>query len=66
MSISERVAPRVAPPLAELTGERVTEVLPALQDIFVEELQSMGRIQEALDHFAALRRISGFPVAIRC
>ena len=66
MSISEGVAPRVAPPLAELTGERVTEVLPALQNIFVEELQSMGRIQEALDHFAALRRISGFPVAIRC
>jgi hypothetical protein len=66
MSISEGVAPRVAPPLMALTGERVTEVLPALQNILVEELQSMGHIQEALDHFSALRRISGFPVAIRC
>jgi hypothetical protein len=66
MSISEGVAPRAAPPLMALTEERVTEVFPTLQNIFVEELQSMGHIQEALDHFAALQRISGFPIAIRC
>jgi hypothetical protein len=63
---SEGVAPRVTPPLVDLTKEleRVTEVLPALQNLFVERLRQMGLIQEALGKFATFRQISGLPVAI--
>jgi len=63
---SEEVALRVTPSLVELTGEleRVTEVLPALQNLSIEGLQPMGHIQEALVQFVTLRQISGFPVAI--
>ena len=50
--------------LQELAGERVTEVLPALQNIFTEELESSGPIQEALGQFVAARRLSGLPVVV--
>ncbi len=37
--VSEQVAPCVAPALRELTDERVTEVLPALQNLFLVGFQ---------------------------
>lgn len=61
---SVELALRVTPPLVEFTEERVTEVLPALRDLFVEGLQSTGHIQEALGKFTTSRQISGFPVAV--
>lgn len=48
--------------LRELEGERVTEVLPALQNLFIEGLESSGPIQEALGQFIAVRQLSGLPV----
>ena len=35
--ISQEFVPHIAPALQELVGERVTEVLPALQTLFLEE-----------------------------
>ena len=50
--------------LRELAGERVTEVLPALQNLFIEGLEPSGPIQEALGRFVAARQLSGLPVTV--
>jgi len=62
--LSENLAPRVVRALQELTAERATEVLPALQSIFVKEYQPSGDVQEALGQFIAARQLSGYPVTV--
>ena len=61
--ISQEFAPRIAPALQELVGERVTEALPALQTLFLETHPS-GPIQEAIGQFAAERQFANLPIAI--
>lgn len=48
----------------ELAGGRVTEVLPVLQNLFIEGLEPSGPIQEALAQFVAARQLSGLPVVV--
>jgi hypothetical protein len=48
----------------ELTGERTTEVLPELQNIFLGHVPSQAHIQEAIARFVAARRLSGRPVTV--
>ena len=62
--LSKEVARHVAPALQELTGQRVTEVLPALQNIYLDGLQLSGPVQKAIGQFVAARQLSGYPVAI--
>ena len=52
--------------LHELIGSRTTEVLPALQNIFVEGLQPAGYIhwQEDIWRFVAARRLSGHTTTV--
>jgi len=50
--------------LQELAGERLTEVLPALQNLFIEGLEPSGPIQEALGKFVAARQLSGLPIMV--
>jgi hypothetical protein len=66
LDISETFVGRVVPALQVLSGkERVeTEVLPALQNIFLEGVQPSGPIQDAIGQFADVRRLSGHPVAV--
>jgi hypothetical protein len=66
LDISETFVGRVVPALQVLSGkERVAaEVLPALQNIFLEGVQPSGHIQDAIGEFAAVRRLSGHPVAV--
>jgi hypothetical protein len=45
--------------------ERVAEVLPALQVLFLDELEPSGIVQEPLQEFVAARQHSGYPVAVR-
>jgi hypothetical protein len=52
--------PHVSPALQMLVGERTTEVLPVLQNLFLEELQQ-GLVQEGIEQFAAARQLSGIP-----
>jgi len=67
MYLTKRLAVRVAPALQELTGAGVKEVLPVLQNIFVECLDSLGPVQEALGQFVAQRQlISGHTVDVQC
>ena len=57
-------APRIMPSLKELVGGRTTEVLPTLQNIFVEGLQSSGPVQESIRQFVAARQVTGHPIAV--
>jgi hypothetical protein len=57
-------APGIAAALQELVGGRTTEVLPSLQNIFVEWLKPSGTFQENIGQFVAARQLSDHPVAI--
>ena len=61
--ISRKFTPRIAPTLQELAGGRATEVLPALQTLFLEETLPSG-VQEMIDKFVAARELAGHPIAV--
>jgi hypothetical protein len=61
--ISEEAVPRIAPALQELVGERVIEVLPALETLTLYKSAS-GPIQEGIARFVSARQLTGHPVAI--
>ena len=60
----EKIAPGIAAALQELVGDRITEVLPNLQHIFVEELEPSGPFQENIGRFVAARRHTSHSIAI--
>jgi len=64
--LSEKLVQLVSPALQELTGERVTEVLPALQNLFLQGPEPSETVQEAIGQFIAKRQLSDFPVAVHC
>jgi hypothetical protein len=62
--ISREFTPRIAPALQELVGKGVTEVLPSLQTLFLEETLPPGPVQEAIGQFVAARQLAGHPTAV--
>jgi hypothetical protein len=62
--LSKEFAPRIVPALQELVGNRTAEVLPTLQNIFLEELQPSGPVQEGIEKFVAARQLSGSPITV--
>ena len=62
--LSKESAPGIVAALQELVGGRITEVLPSLQNIFIEGLEPSGPFQENIGRFVATRRLSGHPIAI--
>jgi len=50
--------------LQGLAGERAAEVLPALQDIFIDEDCLTGAAREAMRPFITARQLSGHPVTV--
>jgi len=58
------VASRVTQALRGLPAEQVTEVLPALENVFVSRLEPSGPVKEAISEFADARQLSGYPVSI--
>ena len=62
--LSKEFAPGIAVVLQELVEERITEVLPSLQNIFVEGLEPSGPFQENIEQFVATRLLSDHPIAI--
>jgi len=62
--LTHEVARRVCGVLQELSGERVTEVLPALRRLFVDGPRSFEHVREVMRPFVAARELSGNPVAI--
>ena len=63
--LSEEFEPRIMPSLQELVGERMAEVLPALQNIFLEGLDTSepAAVQKASQEFVARRQASQ-PIAV--
>jgi hypothetical protein len=65
LHLSEEVLTCIAPALRELTDERVTEVLPTLQNIFIDESDDESEpVPEAIWEFGIARKLSGYPVDI--
>jgi hypothetical protein len=62
--ISHEFAPRIMPALQELVGERVTEVLPALQTLSLPESQQSEPTQKIIDQFIAVRQLTSHPIAV--
>ena len=62
--ISQDFAASVALVLQELKGERVTEVLPALQTLLFEELLPSGPVLEIIGEFVAARGLVGHPITV--
>jgi hypothetical protein len=64
MVLHKKIVGLVALSLQELTGERVTDVLPALQSLVLKGTLRSGPIKMAIAQFVAARQISGHPIAI--
>ena len=62
--LSDKFVPRIAPALQELFGGRTTEVLPALEKIFLVGFQLSGPLHKDIEKFVAARRLTGHPVAV--
>jgi hypothetical protein len=62
--LSEKFAPGIAAALEELVEDELTEVLPSLQNIFVEGLEPSGPFWENVGQFVTERELSARPVAI--
>ena len=52
--------------LQDLVDESVIDVpvLPALESVFLEDLQQSRPVQEAIGKFVAARQLLGYPVAV--
>jgi hypothetical protein len=62
--LCEKFVPRIAPALQELVGARTTEVMPTLENIFLEGLQPSGPLHEGIQKFVAARQLTNYPVAV--
>ena len=64
--LSEKFASSIVVSLKELVGGGMTEVLPTLQNIFLEGLQTSGPVvQEGIRQFVATRQTS-HPILVSC
>ena len=61
--LSKEFEPRIMPSLQEVVGERMAEVLPTLQNIFLEGLKRSKPVQKASQEFVARRQASQ-PIAV--
>jgi hypothetical protein len=61
--VCEEFAQHIAPALQEL-GERAADVLPAMESLFLEELQASDPLHEAFGQFVDIRQLLGHPVAV--
>ena len=62
--VSERLEPLVAAALRELTGERTMEVLPALENVSLDELGPPGSAWDAMEPFIAARQLLDHPIVV--
>ena len=62
--LSKEFALLIVPALQELVGSRTTEVLPALQNVFLEGLEQSGPVQDGIGEFVVTRQVIGHPIAV--
>ena len=58
--LCKKFAPHIVPALQELVGGRATEMLPTLQNIFLE---ASGPVQDSIEQFVATRQVAS-PIAV--
>jgi F-box-like len=63
--LSEELFRLVVPALDEINGERVTEILPVLQNIVIKGPQPSEPDNQAIGKFIATRQILGSPVTVQ-
>ena len=61
--LAKEFVPGIVPALQELVEDRTIEVLPTLESIFLEGLQTPGRVPEGIRQFIATRQASR-PIAV--
>jgi hypothetical protein len=64
LRVSKSIVPIVTLTLQGLIGERATEVLPNLRDLFLGGSAIPGTVLEVMQPFVDARRLSGQPIAI--
>jgi hypothetical protein len=64
LHIAEDFVPCVVSALQELVGGRTMEVLPTLQNLFLEGLKPSGPVQEGIGRFVAARQAVNHPIAV--
>ena len=64
LHLSKEFGQRVVLALQDPVQELVAEVLPVLQNVFLEGLQSSGPAQEAIERFVTARQLLGHPVLV--
>jgi hypothetical protein len=62
--VAKQFVPLVTATFQELTGERTMEVLPVLNNLFLEEFKPSGPVQEAIQLFVSARELSDHPIVI--
>jgi hypothetical protein len=62
--ISKEFVSRFAPALQDLVGGRSTEVLPTLENVFLEGFQPSGPLHGGIEKFVAARLLTSHPVAV--
>ena len=62
--LSKEFVPGIATALQEVVEGRITEVLPNLQNIFVEALEPSGPFQDKIGQLVAARQLFDHPIAI--
>ena len=62
--LSKDFAPHIVPALQELVGGRATEMLPTLQNIFLEGFQLSEPAQEGIQQFVAARQVTSHPITV--
>ena len=62
--LSEELASRIGSALQELVVGGTAEVLPTLQNMFLEGLESSGAVQESIGQFVSARQVVGHPIAV--
>jgi hypothetical protein len=62
--LSQQCRPPIAFALQELVGGQATEVLPTLQNIYLEGLRPSGRVQKGIREFVAERQVTSHPIVV--
>ena len=62
--LSEEFAPHIVHALQKLVEGRTTEVLPALQNIFLRGFESSEPVQEDIGQLVAARQVADHPIAV--
>ena len=62
--ISQEFTPHIVSALQEIVGERVTEVLPALENLFLEDPHPSGPVWNTIEQFVASRQFASHPIVV--